>query len=71
MYNLDDKEVEVFLNNYGIEVEENESDYYIDMMMENHKCSKWKDKMYYISDSLDLTDDEEKIYDVLAYTLHV
>jgi hypothetical protein len=72
--NLDlviDSEVEQFLEDHGIEVEENEPMNYVELMMDNHKCTEWKDKQYYISDSLDLSDDEEKIYDVLAYALHV
>lgn len=68
---LQDSEVNKFISNHGIEVEENEPDNYVELMMDNHKCAQWKDKQYYISDSLDLTDDEEKIYDVLAYYLHV
>jgi len=73
-HNLDllvDNEVEEFLSNYGIEVLENEPDHYVELMMDNHKCIEFKGKQYYISDSLTLTEDEEKIYDVLAYTLHV
>ena len=66
-----DSEVEQFLDMYGIEVEVNEPSAYIDLMMDNHKCIEWKGKQYYISDSLDLTDDEENIYDVLVYSLHV
>ena len=72
--NLDllvDNEVEEFLSNYGIEVVENEPDHYVELMMDNHKCIEFKGEQYYISDSLTLTEDEEKIYDVLAYTLHV
>jgi hypothetical protein len=66
-----DSEVEQFLDMYGIEVEVNEPSAYIDLMMDNHKCIEWKGKQYYISDSLDLTDYEENIYDVLVYSLHV
>lgn len=72
--NLDlliDSEVEQFLKDHAIEVEDNEPDNYVELMMDNHKCAEWKDKQYYISDSLDLSEDEEKIYDVLAYVLHV
>ena len=68
---LDDYEVKKFLDTHGIEVEENEPEAYIDLMMDNHKCTEWKGVQYYISDSLDLSEDEEKIYDVLAYALHV
>jgi hypothetical protein len=73
-HNLDlliDSEVEQFLEDHGIEVEKNEPISYVELMMDNHKCTEWKGKQYYISDSLDLSDDEEKIYDVLAYALHV
>ena len=73
-HNLDlliDSEVEQFLFNYGIEVQENEPMNYVELMMDNHKCSQWKDKQYYISDSLDLSEDEQIIFDVLAYVLHV
>ena len=72
--NLDlliDSEVEQFLDTHGIEVEKNEPISYVELMMDNHKCTEWQGKQYYISDSLDLSDDEEKIYDVLAYALHV
>lgn len=68
---LDDDEVAEFLSNHGIEVGENEPDHYVELMMDNHKCTEWNGKQYYISDSLDLTYEEQKIYDVLAYTLHV
>lgn len=72
--NLDllvDSEVEEFLSNYGNEVGDNEPEHYVELIMDNHKCVEFKDKQYYISDSLTLTKDEEKIYDVLAYSLHV
>ena len=71
--NLDlliDSEVEQFLEDQAIEVEKNEPISYVELMMDNHKCIEWKGKQYYISDSY-LSDDEEKIYDVLAYALHV
>jgi hypothetical protein len=72
--NLDllvDSEVAEFLEDHAIEVEENEPDHYVELMMDNHKCTEFKGKQYYISDSLDLSEDEQKIYDVLAYALHV
>jgi len=68
---LDDYEVKEFLDTHGIEVEENEPDNYVELMMDNHKCTEWKGIQYYISDSLDLSKDEQKIYDVLVYALHV
>jgi hypothetical protein len=72
--NLDlliDSEVAEFLEDHAIEVEENEPDHYVELMMDNHKCTEWKGIQYYISDSLDLSEDEQKIYDVLVYALHV
>jgi hypothetical protein len=72
--NLDlviDSEVEQFLEDHAIEVEDNEPMNYVELMMDNHKCTEWNDKQYYISDSLDLSEDEQIIYDVLAYALHV
>ena len=72
--NLDlvvDSEVEQFLEDHAIEVEDNEPDNYVELMMDNHKCTEWKDKQYYISDTLYLSEDEQKVYDVLAYALHV
>jgi hypothetical protein len=72
--NLDlviDSEVEQFLEDHAIEVQDNEPDHYVELMMDNHKCTEWKGKQYYISDSLDLSHAEQKIFDVLAYALHV
>lgn len=68
---LKDSKVAKFLDNHAIEVGENEPDHYVELMMDNHKCTEWKGKQYYISDSLQLDDEEVKIYDVLAYALHV
>jgi hypothetical protein len=68
---VDDYEVKKFLDTHGIEVEDNEPDNYVELMMDNHKCTEWKGKQYYISDSLDLSYNEQKIFDVLAYALHV
>jgi hypothetical protein len=63
--------VDTFLTNHAVEVEENEPANYVELMMDNHKCVSWKNKSYYISDSLVLQDDEEqKIYDVLVQVLH-
>jgi hypothetical protein len=72
--NLDllvDSEVEEFLSNHGIEVDENEPDHYVELMMDNNKCTEWNGVQYYLSDGLILTEYEGKIYDVLAYALHV
>ena len=63
-----DSEVEEFLEAYGIEVEDNEPSHYVELMMDNHKCVKFKDKQYYISDSLCITEDEQKIEEFLLYS---
>lgn len=68
---LDDSEVERFLEDHAMEVGDNEPDHYVELMMDNHKCVEWQGKQYYISDSLGLSDDEEKIYDILVYSLHL
>lgn len=64
-----DSDVLEFLDEYGIEVEENEADHYVELMMDDHYCVKFKDKQYYICDSLLLNDDEEKIEDFLLCSI--
>jgi hypothetical protein len=68
---LIDSEVNEFLNSHGIEVEKNEPINYVELMMDNHKCIQWKNKQYYISDSLGLKDEEENIYNDLVDYFHV
>lgn len=64
-----DSDVLDFLTTHGIEVEDNEPDHYVELIMDNHKCVKFKDKQYYISDSLLLNEDEQKIEDYLLYSI--
>jgi hypothetical protein len=69
-----DSEVNSLIKKYFIEINENESEHYIEMMIDEHEHIKWKNKYYYVSDSLvlsDLSDDELKIYDMLVFSLHV
>ena len=68
---LNDYEVNEFLSNHGIEVEDNEPTSYVELIMDNHKCINWNNKQYYISDCLLLTNNEEKICEILTYYLHV
>jgi hypothetical protein len=68
---LNDDEVNEFLSNHGIEVEDNEPTSYVELIMDNHKCINWNNKKYYISDCLLLTNNEEKICEILTYYLHV
>lgn len=66
-----DSEVNSFIETYGIEVDENESDHYVELMMDDHKCIKWKGKEYYIGENLNLDDRDERVYMIIAYSLHV
>jgi hypothetical protein len=66
-----DSRVKLFLETYGDKVRKNESESYIEFMMDNHKCIEWKKKQYYIPEDAMYNEEEEKIYDVLAYALHV
>jgi|688.fasta_scaffold00015_194 hypothetical protein len=66
-----DSEVNSFIETYGIEVDENESDHYVELMMDDHKCIKWKGKEYYIGENLNLDEVEDSVYMIIAYSLHV
>jgi hypothetical protein len=66
-----DSEVNSFIETYGIEVDDNEPDHYVDLMMDDHKCIKWKGKEYYINENLNLDEVEDKVYMIIAYSLHV
>lgn len=66
-----DSEVNSFIETYGIEVDENESDHYVELMMDDHKCIKWKGKEYYIGENLSLDEVEDSVYMIIAYSLHV
>jgi hypothetical protein len=66
---LIDSEVNQFLEQHGIEVEENEPTNYVELMMDNHKCVSWNNKQFYLSDSLSLNEEQEKIYETLTYYL--
>ena len=68
---LIDSEVNEFLNSHGIKVRKNEPINYVELMMDNHKCIQWKNKQYYISDSLGLKDEEVNIYNDLVDYFHV
>lgn len=72
--NLDlvlDSDVDNFINKYGIEVEEYQMDSYIELMLIDNYLIEWKNKKYYISNSLDLDSNEIQIEYVLGNSLHV
>jgi len=60
------KLVNEFLETYGKEVTENEPDYYIDLMMDDHYCIRWYNKLYYVpKNSLLYSVDDELILEFL------
>lgn len=72
--NLDlvlDSDVDNFISKYGIEVEEYQMDSYIELMLVDNYLVQWKNKKYYISNSLDLDSNEIQIEYVLGNSLHV
>lgn len=55
-----------FLNDFCIKVEENEPDYYVSLMMDNHHCVELMEEQYYVPKSHFLYGEEEyEIYDYL------
>lgn len=66
-----DSDVDNFINKYGIEVEEYQMDSYIELMLVDNYLVQWKNKKYYISNSLDLDSNEIQIEYVLENSLHV
>ena len=72
--NLDlvlDSDVDNFITKYGIEVEEYQIDSYIQLMLIDNYLIQWKNKKYYISNSLDLNLNEIQIEYVLGNSLHI
>jgi len=45
---ITDKEIETFLKECGEKVRANESDAHCELMMDNHRCIKYKNKQWYI-----------------------
>ena len=68
---LSDSEINNFLTECGIKVQENEDSAYVELMMDDHKCIEFKGTQYYINEDTPLTANEEKIYDALVYCCHV
>lgn len=64
---LNDKEVDVFLKKYGKEVGKSEPLDYVELMMDDHKCIEWNGKLFYLSDSLSVSFDEDYIYKTLYH----
>jgi len=54
-----------FLNEKCVKVLKRESDSYVEMMMDNHKCIEYGNKQYYVPED-NLFGEEEIIYDFLV-----
>lgn len=67
---LKDSEVDEFLSKYGTKVQPNEASDYVELMMDNHKCTNWNEEQYYIPEDKYYPEGEDHIYRALAYSLH-
>jgi hypothetical protein len=54
-----------FLNEKCVKVLKKESDSYVELMMDNHKCIQYGNNQYYVSEDY-LSGEEEIIYDFLV-----
>lgn len=52
-----------FIRQYGIKVKKSETLDYVELMMDNHICIKFKDAQYYIPEDVNYNDGDELIYD--------
>lgn len=59
------KDVLDYLNVFGTKVRKNESDSYVELMMDNHKCINYDGKLYYIPDSF-TSDYQVNMFDYLV-----
>jgi len=57
--------IEEFLKECCEKVRKNESDSYVELMMDNHKCIEYGKKQYYIPEDRTYTEKEEIIYEFL------
>lgn len=69
---LTEDEVNEFLSDFGIKVAPNEDDAYVELMMDNHTCVKYKNSQYYIHKCNSLYDNrQQEIADFLDEAYHV
>ena len=54
-----------FLNEKCVKVLKKESDSYVELMMDNHKCIQYGNKQYYVPEDY-LSGEEKIIYDFLV-----
>lgn len=56
----------LFLDTFGIIVEENETSEYVDLMMDNHKCVEFAEVQYYVPENaIGYSESDLDIYEVL------
>ena len=54
-----------FLAKFGTKVKDNESSDYVHLMMDNHKCIEFNGEQFYIPEDVNLSENEEEVYDYL------
>lgn len=54
-----------FLDTYGILVEKNEPDHYVELMMDDHKCVEFNEERYYIPENWGYESEEAEVFDYL------
>ena len=57
--------IKEFLKARATKVRKKETDSYVELMMDNHKCIQYGDKQYYLPEE-NLFGEEEKIFDFLV-----
>ena len=64
--------INTFLKEFGERVRSNESDDYVELMMDDHICIEFNEKQYYIPENnSSYTSDDEEIVELLADKFHV
>lgn len=68
MSKITNEQIKDFLKTYCTKVRKKESDSYVELMMDNHKCIEFEEKQYYVpEENSSWTDLEENIYELLVY----
>jgi len=61
--------IERFLNDYCIEVRDDETDDYVELMMDNHKCVDYNGHLYYLPEDLSLDESDQLLEEMIINTL--
>ncbi len=68
MSEINEIEIEKFLETFCTKVLKEESDSYVELMMDNHKCIEIENVQYYVPEDNSLwTERDEQIYQFLVY----